>query len=99
MASKKCTNGEKQKRLVGLDLLRILMAVVVFMYHTAVFTNCSYRYPSLNCLASSGGVFMTGFFMLSGFSIGYAMQDKDLKNLNNIKTFWIKRLIGIMPLY
>ncbi len=88
-----------RKRLIGLDLLRMLLTVVVFMFHTRLFAGCEYHYGGLNCLASMGSVFMTGFFMLSGFSIGYVMQDEDLNNIGALKKFYIKRLIGIMPLY
>ena len=42
---------------------------------------------------------MTGFFMLSGFSLGYVYADKDLLKLEDIKKFYIKRMAGTLPIY
>ena len=42
---------------------------------------------------------MTGFFMLSGYSLWLAYGKKNLLEANNIKGFYIKRLITIYPLY
>lgn len=42
---------------------------------------------------------MTGFFMLSGYAINLSSGSKDMTDKNEIKRFYIKRLISILPLY
>ena len=42
---------------------------------------------------------MTGFFLLSGYVLDYTSINKDLSDKNEIKNFYIKRLITILPLY
>lgn len=86
-----------KKRLIGLDLFRVFLAIVVFMFHSMVFAGCDYSF--LNFLAGAGSSFMTAFFMLSGFSIFYSMKDKELFAVKDIRDFYIKRLIGIIPLF
>lgn len=46
-----------------------------------------------------GAVMMTGFFMLSGFCLYIVYEHKSLMNINDMKRFYIKRLIGILPSY
>ena len=46
-----------------------------------------------------GAVMMTGFFMLSGFSLYYAYEDKELYLLEDIEKFYKKRISGIFPAY
>lgn len=89
--------GIKKERAIGLDLFRVFAALVVFAFHTRTFANC--RYGAFDFLASAGGIFMTSFFMLSGFSLLLASDDKKLTELKDILLFYKKRLIGILPLY
>lgn len=86
-----------KRRLIGLDLFRIFLALVVFIFHSNIFAGCYYY--SFNFLVWAGSPFMTGFFMLSGFSLFYSMQNRELSRLKDIIDFYIKRLIGIIPLY
>ena len=52
-------------RAVGLDLMRISMALLVFMFHSRCHVlHCSYGF--LNLFVDMGAVAMTGFFLLSG---------------------------------
>lgn len=88
---------EKRGRLIGLDLFRIAAAAVVLAFHSRVHFGCSYGW--LDRFISMGMVMMTGFFLLSGFSLYYTYQDKDMKENSNIKIFIIKRICGIFPLY
>lgn len=56
-----------KRRYVGLDVLRIVSALVVCMFHTTIHLGCDYGI--LQGLSKSGAVFMTAFFMLSGFTL------------------------------
>lgn len=42
---------------------------------------------------------MTGFMLLSGFVLHLTYKDKKLTEIKHAKMFYIKRLIGIIPLY
>ncbi len=42
---------------------------------------------------------MTAFFLLSGFSLYLIWSKIDLHNIEGIRKFYLKRMIGILPLY
>lgn len=42
---------------------------------------------------------MTGFFLLSGYALYISYSGKDLTRIKEIKTFYIKRAITVLPLY
>ena len=46
-----------------------------------------------------GGIAMTGFSLLSGYSINLSSDSKDMSDIKEIKRFYTKRLISILPLY
>lgn len=83
----------QKTKLIGLDLFRISVALFVFLFHTG-HINCSYGI--LQKFISMGAIFMTGFFMLSGFVLCYVNAFN--KNFD-IMIFYKKRLIQIMPVY
>lgn len=89
--------SEKKEHLPGLDVFRIMLALLVFCFHSLL-NGCSYT-RILNPFISMGAISMTGFFMLSGFSLFYNYGDKDLTNLGNISTFYKKRIISVFPIY
>ena len=70
---------------------------MIFAFHTRIHLNASYWI--FNNFVSMGAVFMTAFFMLSGFSLFVNHAETCLYQKKNIKTFWIKRIIGIIPMY
>ena len=44
-----------------------------------------------------GAIAMTGFFLLSGYTLN--ITNRKVENANDIKRFYIKRLITVLPLY
>lgn len=46
-----------------------------------------------------GAVFMTAFFMLSGYSLFINYADENIIGINHLKKFYIKRIIGVIPMY
>lgn len=86
-----------KKRYIGLDLFRIISAIFVFMYHSTVQMHCNYGI--LHNASTMGAVFMTAFFMLSGFSLFLNYSDTDLSDFENTKRFWKKRALSILPMY
>lgn len=59
--------------------------------------NCDYGF--LNGFVRMGAIAMTGFFMLSGYAINLSSGSKDMSDMKEIKRFYTKRLISILPLY
>lgn len=87
----------QKTRLIGLDLMRVALALLIFMFHSLIHFNCNYYF--LNEFVSAGAIAMTGFFMLSGYALYYSYSDKNLITVTEIKPFYIKRAITILPLY
>ena len=56
-----------KQRYVGLDILRIVSAFVVCIFHTTIHLSCDFGI--LQGFFMHGAVFMTAFFMLSGFTL------------------------------
>lgn len=68
------------------------------MFHSHIhILHCSYGI--FDDFVNMGAIAMTGFFMLSGYSIQLSSGKKDMIDKSEIKKFYIKRLIGIFPLY
>lgn len=92
-----CGMKKGEKRMYGLDLLRIAAMVVIFIGHSANQLGCNYYWFAP--LIQLRDVAMTLFFMLSGFVLYYNYSKKDLSCFGNIKEFWIKRVAAIVPTY
>lgn len=85
-------------RIVGLDLFRIGLALLIFLFHSRIHAlHCNYGI--LNNFIGMGAIAMTGFFLLSGYSIALSSETKHLNERNEIISFYLKRLISIVPLY
>lgn len=89
--------GIKKEKIFTLDFVRILLAVFVFLFHSNIHLGCTYKY--LTPFISQGAIFMSAFFILSGFSLYYNYYDKELLKLNDLKSFYFRRLVSIYPLY
>lgn len=93
----KNTPQSQSNRLLGLDLFRIFLAVLIYAFHSYIHLRC--QYGVLDKFVWEGAVAMTGFFLLSGFSLQISSAKMDFTDVRYLKTFYIKRLISIMPLY
>lgn len=87
----------KKKRLAGLDLFRILMVCMVLLFHTQLHHGCNFYFAEN--FIKMGAIFMTGFFMLSGFVLFATYQERNLFEIQGLKHFYLKRIIAIAPLY
>lgn len=86
-----------KRRYVGLDIFRIISFVGVCAFHTTIHLGA--YYGILQSMSLMGAVFMTAFFLLSGYSLFINNASKNLIDMHSLKPFWIKRAIGIMPMY
>lgn len=67
------------------------------MFHSVGHMDCSYSI--LQDFVSVGAIAMTGFFMLSGYSLRLVYGEQNLMEKHNLGRFYIKRMLGVMPLY
>lgn len=86
-----------KKHYIGLDVFRMVAVLSVFAFHTIIHLNA--KYGILSDFLSMGAVFMTAFFMLSGFSLFANHAKSDLIRKSTLRAFYIKRFIGIIPMY
>lgn len=83
-------------RIVGLDYLRVGLALLIFLFHSRIHLLCDYGF--LNNFIREGNLAMTGFFMLSGYVLMMNYSKTDLKN-GEIILFYKRRVVSIYPLY
>lgn len=84
------------KRNIGLDLLRIGLAILIYMFHSNMHLYC--QYGIFTHFAQMGAIAMTGFFMMSGYALNFSNKEV-LTDISSYKKFMIKRLVSILPLY
>lgn len=89
--------GGKSSRLLGLDILRVALALLVFMFHSRLHFECDYGF--LNNFVDMGAIAMTGFMLLSGYTLTNIYIEKNILDFQNLKRFYLKRIISILPLY
>ena len=87
------------KRVIGLDLLRIFLAILIIVFHSHAKSHFECYYGVLDDFVSMGAIAMTAFFMLSGYSLHLSTRNKDLDNPSEIWKFYLKRFISVAPLY
>lgn len=88
---------EAENRIIGLDFIRILLVLLIFAFHSQIHFDCYYYW--LNDFVRMGAIAITAFFMLSGYSLILSTSHKDFTKIKDVKQFYIKRLIRILPLY
>lgn len=94
------TKTIKYHRLYGVDIIRIVCALLIFMRHSINMYGCSYGSATAdNLIISLTSPVMTMFFILSGFSINYGNLCKPEWDYFKIKQFYAKRLVQILPTY
>ena len=89
--------SKMQNRAAGLDLFRVVAAVMVLLFHCHIHHESNFG--PLTGFVSMGAVFMTAFFMLSGYVLFLTYKDKSLVQAPALKKFYLKRIFGIFPLY
>lgn len=88
----------EKRRLYSLNIVRVVAAFGVFLYHT--YWNFGCTYGKLNYLISQSTFHMTTFFVLSGFVIAYAYSDTDFfSDGESISRFIKKRFMSLFPEY
>lgn len=89
--------GGAISRNLSLDIFRISLALLIFLFHSNIHLGC--QYGLLTPFISYGNVAMTGFFMLSGYAMTLGYGKKSFSAWEDISNFYKKRFITIYPLY
>lgn len=91
--------AERRPALPALTGLRTLLALVILMFHFTPSGLASTRYPALTLypIVNIGYVFVSFFFLISGFilSYNYANRPGGVRKAD----FWIARLSRLYPVY
>lgn len=88
----------KKQRLILLDILRIVCALLIYARHSITMYGCTYGHSLDALFTGLTTPVMTCFFLLSGFSIHYQHRTEELTAVWS-RSFLKKRLISIMPSY
>ena len=76
---------ESKERLIGLDIVRVISCFMILTFHT--FYSLSLSYGFLDKYVEKGAIFVSVFFILSGFSLYYSNYKKNLSQIKEMKLF------------
>lgn len=79
--------NSSSNRIIGLDLFRICLVLLIFVFHSQMHFGC--HYGIFEGFISMGAIAMTGFYILSGFALCYTYGNKNLEEIGNLKNFYI----------
>lgn len=91
----------KQKRVVGVDILRAISILWIMIYHFWVLSGQAV----INCaiikdfISLGGEIGVTLFFLLSGFGIYYTLKNTEDKGKIEFLPFFKRRCLRILPGY
>jgi peptidoglycan/LPS O-acetylase OafA/YrhL len=88
----------KHQKLNLLQVFRGLAAVLVILAHCDLIFNQNFKKDFFGKIFNFGGSGVDFFFVLSGFIILYIHQS-DIGNRSKLKSFFIKRITRIYPIY
>lgn len=86
-----------KKRYIGMDVFRIIAVISVCAFHTVIHLNADYGF--FQEIFQMGAIFMTAFFMLSGYLLFMNHSGEDLMKKKALRVFYIKRGIAVLPIY
>jgi len=87
---------QKSERLDHIDALRGVAILLVILVHTSLSVNN--LSPTVKFLSQYGQMGVQLFFLVSGFTLSYAM-DKGTNHFHGLKNYFFRRYFRIAPLY
>ena len=91
-------SANNHQKLNLLQVFRGIAAVLVIFAHCDLIFNQNFQKDFLGKILNFGGSGVDFFFVLSGFIILYIHQS-DIGNISKLKSFFIKRVTRIYPIY
>jgi len=90
---------ENRLTIPSLTSFRFITAFVVFLFHCHVHLKWELGVSFLDRFLNHGAVFMTGFFVLSGYIMAHVYSNTDFTKSANIWSYYVKRFAKIYPTY
>lgn len=84
-----------KRRMIGIDILRIFMAVLILLRHTVTLGACTLKHQEF--ILSQTGIVMSLFFMMSGYCLFSSYRG--MESIQDIILFYKKRFLRLMPTY
>lgn len=69
-------NKNRNGRIYGLDLFRVLCVLMVFLFHSQIHIDSDFGI--LNSVIGLGAIYMSAFFILSGYVLSLVYNKLDL---------------------
>lgn len=88
---------KKPSRMGLLDIFRIFSALMIVLYHSI--SDFGRSYGVITPFIQMGSIFMTAFFILSGFCLFFSSAKISLNEPKSLFVFYLKRFFAIFPLY
>ena len=83
----------------SLTSFRFITAFMVFLFHCQIHLNWEIGISIFDRFIHHGAVFMTGFFVLSGYIMTHVYSHTDFTKAGNMRSFYLKRFAKIYPTY
>ncbi len=93
------SNAKANQMISSLTAFRFITALFVFLFHCNIHFGWVIGISIVDKFIRNGAVFMTGFFVLSGFLMAYNYGNQDFSKRENIVDFYLKRVARIYPVY
>ena len=87
------------KRVDGLNFIRIIGMTMILLFHAKLMYGLSVGIPWLDQMISIGAIFVTVFFMLSGFGLRKSNRDLSIRDFSGVLKYYKKRILSIYPLF
>lgn len=84
--------------ITSLNSFRFFTALAIFLFHASSNFLLTEDFW-IKKIFDGGTIFMSGFFVLSGFILSHIYHNKDFNNNKNLFDFYFKRLARIYPIY
>lgn len=92
-------NSHIKNEVSSLTSFRFVTAFVVFLFHCKIHFGYNFGVKLIDKFLNNGAVFMTGFFVLSGYIMCYVYLNNDFRKKSEIFNFYLKRFARIYPIY
>lgn len=87
------------KRIDSLNFIRIIGMTMILLFHAKLMYGFSVGPTWFDDMISIGAIFVTVFFMLSGFGLRKSNRDLSVGDFSGILKFYKKRILSIYPLF
>ena len=88
-----------KKRVDGLNFIRIIGMTTILLFHARLIYGFQIGLAWIDELIFIGAIFITVFFMLSGFGLRKSNSSLRIQDKDSMKQYYKKRILAIYPLF